>query len=168
MKQGKPEINIKELKNGVYENTAFFEKITIIKPMKRFLRYPTSILIFFWLLFSGFVLPQRVPTDLSEAIKNGNSAHLASFFSSSLELVISENDNIYEEICSKTQAEMIISNFFAKNRPTNFDILHEGSRGELVYATGKLTTFSSSFNVTFLIRIKNGKEVINQLRIEQN
>lgn len=136
--------------------------------MKQFLRYPTSVFLFFWLLFSGFVLPQRVPDDLSQAIKSGNGTVLASFFSSSLELVISENNNLYEDICSKTQAEMILNNFFAKHKPTGFEILHEGSRGELIYATGKLTTFSGSFNVTFLLRMKSGKEIINQLRIEQN
>ncbi len=136
--------------------------------MRKQFRYPTAILLLLWMLFGGFAIPQTVPENLSNALKQGNSSDLAIYFSSSLELVINEEENLYEDICSKTQAERIIQNFFAKNKPKDFNILHEGSRGDLVYATGKLTTLSKTFNVTFLIRIKGGKEIINQLRIEQN
>lgn len=136
--------------------------------MKILFRYPTMLMLSLWLLFGGFVHPQALPNNLTNAIKTGNSNALSSYFSSNLELVINENEIFYEDICSKTQAERIVQNFFAKNKPLNFDILHEGNRGDLVYATGKLTTLSKSFNVTFLIRISGGKKEINQLRIEEN
>ena len=136
--------------------------------MKILMRYPIAGFLFLWLLFGGFAQPQSLPKNLTNAIKIGDSNILSRYFSSNLELVINDNEIYYEDICSKTQAQRIVQNFFAKNKPTDFKILHEGNRGDLVYATGKLTTLSKSFNVTFLIRIKGGKKIINQFRIEEN
>lgn len=104
-----------------------------------------------------------IPQAVVDALKTGNTAQLSDFFSSSIELAILDQEDIY----SKQQAELIIKSFFAKHMPTGFVILHKGGKEGSQYAIGNLTTSSGTFRVTLLIKMSNNKTTIHQLRFEE-
>lgn len=129
---------------------------------------PTIVSLLFFVFFTGMVVPQRIPDTIAVAIENGNSQKLVTHFNNKIELVIVDNQSSYEDICSRAQAEMILGNFFSRHQPIQFSLMHEGERGELVYASGKLKTKDGLFNVTFLLKQVGNQEFVHQFRIEIN
>jgi hypothetical protein len=88
---------------------------------------------------------------------------LSGYFNTSIELAIPGKEDIY----SNKQAELIVKDFFAKHVPSNFVILHKGGKEDSQYAIGNLTTSSGNFRVTLLIKMREGKPYIHQLRFEE-
>ena len=122
---------------------------------------------FFLIIYclAGFtnIASAAVPDALILAFKAGNSKELGKYLNASLELTILENGDVY----SKTQAEILLKDFFQKHTPTNFIILHEGGKEGSRYAIGTLSTNKGDFRVTFLLKSQDGNSVIHQLRIEK-
>ena len=122
------------------------------------------LIFLFCLLPVAFIQPVRseIPEAVMNAIGTGNSAVLAGYFNSSLELAILEKEDIY----TKQQAELIMKDFFTRNVPSSFAILHKGGKEGSQYAIGNLVTSNGSFRVTILMKTKEGKSLIHQLRFE--
>jgi len=99
-----------------------------------------------------------------EALKTGNTAQLSSFFNTSIELAIAGQEDIY----SSQQAELIVKNFFAKHVPSNFVVLHKGGKEGSQYAIGNLTTSTGNYRVTLLVKLRDNKPYIHQLRFEED
>jgi hypothetical protein len=104
-----------------------------------------------------------IPQAVIDAFRTGNTAVLSGYFSTSIELAILDQEDIY----SKQQAELIIKEFFSKHVPSSFVILHKGGKEGSQYAIGNLTTSSGNFRVTLLIKQKENKPYIHQLRFEE-
>lgn len=149
------------------KNTLYF-KISMINAKLKINRFK----IFLTLLL--LVLPMQViinaseydeiPSAIVEALKSGNVAHLSKFFNSSIELAIPGQEDIY----SSQQAELIVKNFFIKHVPNNFVILHKGGKEGAQYAIGNLSTSTGNYRVTMLIKMKDSKPFIHQLRFEED
>lgn len=103
-----------------------------------------------------------IPQTLIDALRTGNTPVLSGYFKSSIELAILDEEDIY----SKQQAELIVKDFFAKHVPSSFVILHKGGKEGSQYAIGNLTTSDGNFRVTLLIKQKDNKPYIHQLRFE--
>jgi hypothetical protein len=56
------------------------------------------------------------------------SKELASFFDKGIELNINGNQGAY----SKVQAELVMRDFFSKNPPEDFEIIHQAGNGDQV------------------------------------
>jgi hypothetical protein len=124
----------------------------------------TLAVVLFLLSGAAPVLAQGdIPQPVVEALRTGNTPQLSDYFSSSIELAILDQEDIY----SKQQAELIVKNFFSKHMPTGFVILHKGGKEGSQYAIGNLTTSSGTFRVTLLIKLSNNKPFIHQLRFEE-
>ncbi len=123
----------------------------------------TLILLSLSFIIAGFQPAQDIPETISAAFKTGNSKELVKHFNSNVELVILENEDVY----SKTQAEMILRDFFDKYPPKNFAILHQGGKNGSKYAIGDLTTSKGNFRVYFLLKKTEDSYLIHQLRIEK-
>jgi hypothetical protein len=104
-----------------------------------------------------------IPQAVIDALRSGNTTVLSGYFSTSIELAILDQEDIY----SKQQAELIIKDFFSKHVPSSFVILHKGGKEGSQYAIGNLTTSSGNFRVTLLIKQKENKPYIHQLRFEE-
>jgi hypothetical protein len=113
---------------------------------------------------AGFSNVTDVPSGIFTAFKTGNSKALASYFNSSIELVILDKEDVY----SKTQAEQIVKEFFAKHKPLGFTKLHEGGKDGAKYVIGNLKTSNGTYRVYFLLKNRGGKQYIHQLRIEED
>ncbi len=104
-----------------------------------------------------------IPGDIAIAFKVGTAKELSRFFNENLELEVEGKENVY----SKSQAERIMDNFFTKYPPKDFKFVHKGGKKDAQYAIGKLITFNGNFRVYMLLKTKNDKKLIHQLRIEK-
>jgi hypothetical protein len=102
--------------------------------------------------------------DIGNALRSGDAKQLATFFDTSIDLTVIDQENVY----SKAQAEFVIKDFFSKNPPKSFAVIHKGSSPEgTQYAIGNLvTTNGKSLRVSFYIKNSGAKSVIQELRIE--
>jgi hypothetical protein len=106
------------------------------------------------------------PTDtinkVSEAMKNGNSSELAKYFNPTVELEILGEDNIY----SKAQTELMLKDFFSKNKTKSFKVNHQGTKGSTSFAIGVLVCETVSFRVSIFFKSEKENYLIHQFRIE--
>ena len=123
---------------------------------------PKLFIIFCVILNLNFNIPSAdIYDEISKVIRTGNSKELAKYFDKTLELTILDIEDTY----SKSQAELIIKDFFAKNPPIKFSILHKGGTKELKFATGDLITEKSVYRLTFCLKNDNDKSFISKLII---
>jgi hypothetical protein len=130
------------------------------------LRQFQRLALAFLMLLAAFVQPARseIPDAVINAISTGNSAVLAGYFNPSLTLAILDKEDIY----TRQQAELILKDFFARNTPVSFTVLHKGGKEGSQYAIGNLVTPSDVFRVTIYLKVKDGKSLIHQLRFEKD
>ena len=120
--------------------------------------------ILFLLFLSTQLFAIDIYDDIANSIRNGDARELAVFFGNTIDLQIIDQENVY----SKAQAELILKDFFIKNQPKSFTILHKGSSPEgTQYVIGNLTTTKGkSFRTSFHLKTINGRSVLQELRIE--
>ena len=121
------------------------------------------IFLFIALTMSVLISSAQISDDIITCFKTGNSAKLSSFFNNNIELVVLENENVL----SKSHAQQVVSEFFKKNNPQKFSIIHQGGKGDSNYAIGTLETQNGKFRVYFLLKTINQVSFIHQLRIEK-
>lgn len=109
-------------------------------------------LIFIFLL-SFFFAPSRAFNDrdttsafnqVLASFRTGSSKELAKHFESAISLNLNGQNGNY----SKTQAEFILKEFFRKNPPKEFSILHKGGNGNAsLYYVGTYRSENSQYRV---------------------
>lgn len=123
----------------------------------------TSILIIVLLsLQNAYALD--IYEDFANAIRSGDARQVSSYFGNTIDLTLLNQEDIY----SKAQAELILRDFFSKNSPKSFAIVHKGSSKEgTMYGIGTLTTSNAkTYRVSFYMKTINGKNALMELRIE--
>ncbi len=100
--------------------------------------------------------------NIISAIKAGNAVALSKYFNSNIELSILDNEDVY----SKSQAQIILKDFFAKHKVLSFNVIHQGGKNESNYLIGNLATSNGTFRVYFLVKTVGNKKLIQQFRIE--
>jgi len=119
----------------------------------------------FTVLFSGLMIFQlycQVPNAISLALKNGNSYELSNHFNSEIELIVLDIENVY----SKSQAQIILKDFFKEHHVENFIIKHQGDKENMHYVIGDLVTTGKTYRISFILKNNNNQLLIHQLRIE--
>jgi len=149
-----------ELSNIVLKNTC--QKSKTMNRYGQF--YKTILLLVIIPLFFMQSVRSEIPEGIINAISSGNSGALAGYFNSSLEVTILDKEDFY----SKQQAELIMKDFFTRNKPASFTILHKGGKEGSQYAIGRLVTSGGSYRVTILVKMKENKVLIHQLRFEKD
>ena len=103
-------------------------------------------------------------TDIGNSIKSGDASSVSKYFNSTLDMSTTDNEGTY----SKTQAELILKDFFTKNPPTSFTINHQGSSNDgSLYAIGTYLSGASSFRTYFLLKKVNTGYFIQKLEFEK-
>jgi Domain of unknown function (DUF4783) len=96
------------------------------------------------------------------AIRNGNVNQLSSFFDARVDISLPDKSDTY----SKTQAEMVISDFFSNNGVKNFKITQQGENGGTVFCAGLLQTQSGNYRTTLFFRQKGDKHFLEEIRFQ--
>jgi hypothetical protein len=103
--------------------------------------------------------------EITAAIKAGNYKGVAKFFSERVELRIEDKQDVY----SKTQAELILKDFFQNNPPENFIVKHRGASAKgSQYVIGSLYTENGPFRTYFLFTEIDGRLFIQELHFEKD
>ena len=103
-------------------------------------------------------------TPIGKYIEAGDAEKLAAWFADNLELDIAGSVNS----CTRSQAKLIMKNFFNNNTPKKFTIIHKSGRPPMSYAVGSLSAGAEKFRVIIYVRTDEGKNSIQQLRIEKD
>ena len=128
--------------------------------MKKLLSIITIVL-----LGATLSLAQSTEETISAAIKVGNYKELSKHFDTKVELTLNAKEDSY----SKTQAELIIKDFFAKGKVSNYQVIHRGKSPDgAKYSIGTLTTTNAAYRTYVLTKEVNGNLRIQQLRFEPN
>ncbi|MEI8203145.1 MAG: DUF4783 domain-containing protein [Bacteroidota bacterium] len=130
------------------------------------------IILFIVAAFSGlsFTLTispstNEISKDIISALNTGNSKEIAKFFNNTIDLNIPENDGSY----SKTQAELILKNFFSKHKVKSFVLNHQGSSNDgSQFIIGTLNTMNGNFRTYCYIKKIGNSLNIQQLQFEKN
>ena len=117
----------------------------------------------FLLALTGASVSQEIPSGVVESFKKGNAKELSRHFNDNVELVVLNNENVY----SKSQAELILRDFFSANTPVKFELLHQGGPVSSRFGIGNLATANGDFRIYFLLKRKDEVYLIHLLRIER-
>ena len=97
--------------------------------------------------------------DVVAAIRGGNASQLSKYFDSRVDLSLPGKSDNY----SKSQAEMILKDFFASNTVKNFIIKHKGEQNGSEFCIGLLQTKNGNFRTKFFMKQKGDLQVVQEL-----
>ncbi len=100
--------------------------------------------------------------SISIAFQKGDSPEIAKHCTQTIEMKLFEDENMF----SKAQVEILLKDFFSKNRPISFKTNHQGAKGNTSFAIGTLLTSQGGYRVSIFLKMDNGKMRVHQLRIE--
>lgn len=106
----------------------------------------------------------EVSADILNALSDGNTTVLSSYFNDNIELVVGSANDVF----SKQQAVGIMNDFFKKNKVSSFQILHKGTKETSAFSIGTMKTTTNTFRVYVLVRKSGSGQLIQQLRIESS
>jgi|SRR5215203_1751518 len=100
--------------------------------------------------------------DVIDAMRKGNATELAKYVDDNIEISLPDKSDSY----SKTQAVMILQDFFANNGVRGFDVTHKGDNGGSQFCIGMLQTRSGSYRTTIFMKTKNGRQLVKEIRFQ--
>ena len=124
--------------------------------MKNILTYSSVILLFFLSSFAPV-------DDVVNAIKSGSASQLAKYIDNTIEITVSDKSNTY----SKSQAELVLKDFFENNVVKNFVVLHKGDNAAAQFIIGTLQTKSGDYRTTIYMKQKGDKQFLQEVRFEK-
>ena len=101
--------------------------------------------------------------DVISAMKSGNASGVTKYFDNYVDITMPDKSSNY----SKSQGELILKDFFSNNGVKSFEVKHKGNNDNGDYCIGTLQTKNGSYRTTVYMRMKGGKQVIQDIRIEQ-
>jgi len=102
-------------------------------------------------------------TEVVKAIKSGNSAEVSKYFDNTVEISLPEKSNSY----SKSQAELVLHDFFITNGVKDFEVLHKSDSPGSQYCIGNLQTNNGTFRTTIFMKQKGDRELVQEMRFEK-
>ncbi len=106
-----------------------------------------------------------VYSDITNAIRSGEARSVAVYFNNTVDMTINNNEDVY----SKIHAEQVLKEFFKKNTPKSFTLIHKGvSKEGSKYAIGNMASSNGSkYRVYLFIKQVGSKELIQEIRFEK-
>jgi hypothetical protein len=103
--------------------------------------------------------------NIGKAFREGDASQLSVNFASSVDIILPGNEGTF----SKQQAEMILKDFFNKNRSKGFLINHQGTSNDgSRYAIGTYRTINQKYRAYVLLKSIGNKLLISQLQLEKD
>jgi len=125
------------------------------------MKNPFLMIIPFAMALNSFV-SQTTIDDVIAALRTGSAPALAKYFDNYIDITLPDKSNNY----SKSQAELIIKDFFSINEVKGFEVKHKGSNDNGEYCIGTLQTKNGHFRTTVYMRLKGNRQVIQDIRIQ--
>jgi len=124
-----------------------------------------KIFLILLLTASSVTAQADILADIGNAIRSGDARAVAKYFSTTVDLTILQQEEVY----SKAQAEQVLRDFFSKNTPRTFSLIHKGvSKEGAKYAIGTLVTAQgTTYRTYFFVKQTASGESIQELRFEK-
>ena len=100
--------------------------------------------------------------DVVTAMKSGDASVLSRYFDNMVEISMPDKSSSY----SRSQAELIMRDFFSSNGVKKFDVVHKGDSNGGQYCIGNLSTRNGDFRTVIYMKIRGEKQVLQELRFE--
>ena len=100
--------------------------------------------------------------EIISALKTGNANGIAKYFDNTVEITLPDKSNSF----SKSQAEVVLRDFFNNNPVKGFDILHKGENAGSQYCIGTLVTKNASYRTTVFMKQKGNRQTLQEIRFE--
>jgi hypothetical protein len=126
--------------------------------MKHFL---STLLLGFTLLLSAFT-DQNSIDEVIGALRSGNASQISNYFDENVELTLPDKSDNF----SKAQAQLIVKDFLNNNKVKGFELKHKGDSPGGHFCIGTLQTNAGNFRTNVFMKLKNGKEVIKEIRFQ--
>lgn len=140
---------------------AYFSTIRFKQNFMRKIIFLSTVVIAF--LMSAF-RPIAGLDDVIDALKTGNAQELAKYIDDNVEISLPDKSDNY----SRTQAVMVLKDFFNNNGVTGFDVQFKGENGGGQYCIGNLKTKSGVYRTTVFMKSKDNKQLIKEIRFKSN
>ena len=105
------------------------------------------------------------PVDaVAGTFKSGDAHLLDAYFGSSIDLTLLDHEDVY----GKDQAEIMLHDFFVKNPPKTFQVLHKGKSQEgTTFGIAKMSTSNGkNYRISFYVKTADNRLMLQELRIE--
>ncbi|TDN39702.1 DUF4783 domain-containing protein [Hymenobacter sp. UV11] len=124
----------------------------------------TKVFLFGWLLLAVVVSGKAQNADqlgaVRSAISSGSSRNLAQYLGPSVEVGFDGDKQSY----NATQTELVMKNFFTKNPPASFDIVHQGASNDgIPYAVGHYVGKTGNYQIFIKLKPKQSTPMIDTL-----
>ena len=100
--------------------------------------------------------------DVVAAIKSGNASGLAKYFDDRVDISLPDKSDTY----SKTQAEMIMKDFFNTKGVMSFEVKHKGEQGGAQFCVGELKTKQGSYRTHLFMRQRGDRQLLQEIRFQ--
>lgn len=125
--------------------------------------YRSAFILLPVLLLTAFTNFQTLDGVVS-AMKSGNAAQLSKFFDTYVDISLPAKSNSY----SKSQAELVMKDFFTTNAVKSFEVKHKGENGGSQFCIGILQTKNGQYRATIFLKQKGEKQLLQEIRLENS
>ncbi len=122
--------------------------------------------VFITILFSFSILAAKaqVIEDVVNNIRAGNVPGVAKYFDNTVTITINNTQSIY----SKSQAEMVLKDFFTRNQVKEFEVKQSGTAGTTSrFAIGNLATSNGSYQLYVVMKQKDVNFLLQEIRFDK-
>lgn len=113
------------------------------------------------ILLNSFTFFSSIDEVIS-AMRIGNAANIANFFDNTVEINLPDKSNAY----SKSQAELVLKDFFNANQVKNFEVIHKGENAGSQFCIGTLVTKTGTYRTTIFMKQRGDKQVLQEITFE--
>ncbi|HLK29387.1 MAG TPA: DUF4783 domain-containing protein [Puia sp.] len=100
--------------------------------------------------------------DVATAMRSGNVNQLSAYLDNRVDITLPDKSDTY----SKTQAEMVIRDFFSNNGVQNFQVKHKGENSGSEFCIGVLKTRNGDYKTVLFMKLKGDKQLLQELRFQ--
>lgn len=100
--------------------------------------------------------------DIVGALKTGNASQLSRYFDSRVDISLPDKSDNY----SRTQAEMVIRDFFSNNYVRNFETKYKGENNGSKYCIGTLKTKNGDYRTKLFLKQRDSKQVLQEIAFQ--
>ena len=106
---------------------------------------------------------QNDTEGIIKALKSANAIQVSDHFDAFIDLTLPGKDEIKN--IGKNQAGIALRSFFEETEIKGFDLTSQREAGATMYMAGKLQARSRNYNITVLLKNREGKHQIISVRI---
>jgi hypothetical protein len=135
------------------------------RKMKRLIIMMLAAALFMPFMQSSAGIPQGVIDNIAASIRAGNYKALSGYFGNAVEVELPGKEGTF----SKSQAEMLLKDFFAKELPASFTVNQKGSSsGGSMFMIGTYKSANGVFRTYLLLKPVSQQLTIQQIQFEKD